>query len=62
MTGNEISSLALKKAIQWVSDQQKKHTGAAPVSLANEAAFQFDLSPKDSEFLIRFVKEQFERD
>ncbi len=52
------SDQALKKAIQWVSDQQKKKDASSdsPVSLANEAAFRFDLSPKDSEFLIRFVK------
>jgi len=26
--------------------------------LADEAALQFDLSPKDSEFLLRFVKKE----
>ncbi len=56
--GNELSSQALKKAIQWVSDQQKNKVDTPPTALANEAAFQFDLSPKDSEFLIRFVKNQ----
>ncbi len=54
----ESSSQALKKAVQWVSDQQQKKDASwdSPVTLANEAAFRFDLSPKDSEFLIRFVK------
>ncbi len=52
------SDQALKKAIQWVSDQRQDRESSwdSPVTLANEAAFRFDLSPKDSEFLLRFVK------
>jgi hypothetical protein len=49
---------ALKKAIEWVSEQRKKAPDTPAVKLANQAALQFDLSPKDSEFLIRFVKQE----
>ena len=49
---------ALKNAIQWVSEQRKKTPDTPAVKLANEAALQFDLSPKDSEFLLRFVKQE----
>lgn len=49
---------ALKKAIEWVSEQRKKTPDTPAVKLANQAALQFDLSPKDSEFLIRFVKQE----
>ena len=47
----------LKKAIQWISEARKKNPDADPVKLADQAAFEFDLSPKDSEFLLRFVND-----
>ncbi|WP_022667946.1 hypothetical protein [Desulfospira joergensenii] len=48
---------ALKKAIEWISERRKKEPDLNPSRLADEAALQFDLSPRDSEFLLRFVKE-----
>jgi hypothetical protein len=47
---------ALKKAVEWISEQRKKNPDAPVVKLANDAALRFDLSPKDSEFLLRFLK------
>ena len=49
---------ALKKAIQWVAEQRNKGTKKPPAVLADEAAFRYDLSPKDSEFLLRFIREE----
>jgi hypothetical protein len=49
---------ALKKAIEWVSEQRRKSPDTSVTRLADEAALQFDLSPKDSEFLLRFVKKE----
>jgi hypothetical protein len=49
---------ALKKAIQWISEQRRKNPDASVAKLANDAALKFDLSPKDSEFLLRFVKQE----
>ena len=49
---------ALKKAIQWISDARRKSPDTPAIKLANDAAMQFDLSPKDSEFLLRFVKHE----
>ena len=49
---------ALKKAIQWVAEQRKAGTDKTPSALADEAGFRFDLSPKDSEFLLRFIREE----
>ena len=46
----------LKKAVQWISEKRKETPDINPVKLVDEAGFQFDLSPKDSEFLLRFVK------
>ncbi len=49
---------ALKKAIQWVAEQRSSGTQKKPAVLADEAAFRYDLSPKDSQFLLRFIKEE----
>ncbi|WP_457553011.1 hypothetical protein [Desulfobacula sp.] len=46
----------LKKAIQWISEKRKENPDTAPGKLVDDAGFQFDLSPKDSQFLLRFVK------
>jgi hypothetical protein len=57
MTTVQPQGDALKKAIQWISEQRKEDPSKSPSVLADEAGFRFDLSPKDSEFLLRFVKE-----
>jgi hypothetical protein len=46
----------LKKAIQWISAKRTETQDINLIKLVNDASFQFDLSPKDSEFLLRFVK------
>jgi hypothetical protein len=47
----------LKKAVKWISDKRKENSEINLVKLFDDASFQFDLSPKDSEFLLRFLKE-----
>lgn len=49
---------AVKKAIQWVSEQRNSGSEKTAAALADEAAFTYDLSPKDSEFLLRFIREE----
>ncbi len=51
---------ALKKAVEWVSLQRKEDSSKNPAALADEASFRFDLSPKDSEFLLRFVRDELD--
>jgi hypothetical protein len=46
----------LKKAIKWISEKRKEAPDINLVKLVDDAGFQFDLSPKDSQFLLRFVK------
>ncbi|MCG8566942.1 MAG: hypothetical protein MI747_17860 [Desulfobacterales bacterium] len=47
---------SLRKAVQWIDEQRKAKPDVTGPQLADEAAFRFDLSPRDSEFLMRFVK------
>jgi hypothetical protein len=46
----------LKHAVQWISEKRTEDPAANLAKLVDEASFRFDLSPKDSEFLLRFVK------
>lgn len=48
----------LKNAIEWVSDQKEKFPDKKNAKIVDEACIKFDLTPKDSEFLVRFWKEQ----
>jgi hypothetical protein len=56
MTTIQPQGEALKKAIQWISQARKKDPDINLATLVDKTAFKFDLSPKDSEFLLRFVK------
>lgn len=44
----------LHRAVKWLSTQLKEECGTPLNKLVQEAIFKFDLSPKDSEFLINF--------
>ena len=63
MSGIQPEGEALRRAIQWVAEQRSRNKDPekgpvkSPAALADEAAFRFDLSPRDSEFLLRFVRE-----
>ncbi len=46
----------LRHAVQWISEKRKEKPDINLAKLADDACIRFDLSPKDSEFLLRFVK------
>jgi len=56
MTTLQPQGEKLRKAVQWVSDEKQKNDGIRISALVDQACVQFDLSPEDSEFLLRFVK------
>jgi hypothetical protein len=43
----------LRRATKWISDKRIEHPEAKLFKLIEEAAVEFDLPPKDEEFLIR---------
>ncbi len=50
----------LKKAVKFISERRGENPAIKPAELmrlVDEASLQFDLSPKDSQFLLRFVKD-----
>lgn len=45
---------ALRKATKWISNERQSDPGADLARLIEQACLQFDLSPGDAEFLMRF--------
>jgi hypothetical protein len=48
----------IKKAITWISHRREEAPEMPMVKLIEEAAFQFDLSPLDQEFLMGFFRKR----
>ena len=48
----------LRKAVKWISEERDSEPGRDLARLAGEASLKFDLSPKDADFLLRFVREK----
>jgi hypothetical protein len=44
----------LRKAILWISEEREEKDGKPLITLIEEAGKNFDLSPKDCDFLIHF--------
>jgi hypothetical protein len=46
----------VRKAVKWVSGNIQEHPDQPLHTFVQEAIFRFNLSPKDSEFLMRFYR------
>ncbi len=46
----------LRRAVKWVSQSLQEKSQEKLLQLVDQAGFQFDLSPKDSEYLINFFR------
>jgi len=45
----------IRKAVKWVSEERQFEIGKDLNKIIEEACIKFDLSPKEAEFLRRFV-------
>lgn len=61
MTTVQPKGESLRKAVKYISDIRTEKPEIDLKKLVDEASFKFDLSPKDTEFLTRFVKEESEK-
>ena len=48
----------LRKAVKWVDEARRNHPDKEIGGVIREACARFDLSPRDAEFLDRFVREK----
>lgn len=47
----------VQKAIKWISTNLEENDNKPLQSLIEKAIFKFDLSPKDTEFLMNFFRD-----
>ena len=52
---------ALRRAVRFVSDQLRENEDKPLLPLVDEASQRFDLTPKQSEYLIRFYREALQQ-
>ena len=48
----------IRMAVKWISEHLQENPDKIVQKLVNEAILRFNLSPKDSEFLINFYSSQ----
>jgi hypothetical protein len=48
----------IKNAIKWISGQLENNAGQPVQKLLNKAIFEFNLSPADADFLMRFYHDR----
>jgi hypothetical protein len=48
----------IKQAVKWIDEQLRDTPGADRTKLIDEAGRRFDLTPLDSEFLLRHLSER----
>lgn len=56
MTTIQPKGEKVRQAVKWISEKIKYEEGSSITQLISEAAAQFNLSPKDEEFLIAFYE------
>lgn len=49
---------AVRRAVKWISERLQEDPQQPVRQLVNEAITRFDLSPKDSQFLINFYSKK----
>ena len=47
----------IRRAVQWISDHLENSPAEKLMGLLNQAASRFDLSPTESDFLLKFYKD-----
>ncbi len=52
---------SLRRAVRYVSDRLREDADKPLLSLVDEASQRFDLTPKQSEYLIDFYREALKR-
>ena len=58
MTTVQPDSEDIRKAVKWVAEERKHNPGRPLDKVLEEASRNFDLSPLETEFLQRFVRDE----
>ena len=49
---------AIRRAVNWISEQLQKNPGQNVQRFVHAAITRFDLSPKDADFLLKFYSKK----
>jgi hypothetical protein len=52
---------SLRRAVRWISERREATPSAPLIQLIEEASRQFDLSPKEGNFLVNFFTQPAEK-
>jgi len=52
----------LRRAVRWISERRREEGQASAGVLVGDAALRFDLSPRESEFLLELLRQPPETD
>jgi hypothetical protein len=55
------SGESLRRAVRYISDQLREDADQPVLALVDQASQRFDLTPRESEYLIRFYREATQR-
>lgn len=47
----------IRRAVKWIADEKQGEAGKDLQKLVNEAAFKFNLTPNEQEYLFSFYKD-----
>lgn len=53
-----VGESPIKQAVKWIDEQLREHPAADRVKLVDEASRRFDLTPLDTDFLLRHLAER----
>jgi hypothetical protein len=53
-----VGEAPIRQAVKWIDDQLRDNPQADRMKLVDEASRRFDLTPLDTDFLIRHLKER----
>ncbi|HDI60904.1 MAG TPA: hypothetical protein ENF48_11230 [Desulfobacteraceae bacterium] len=51
---------ALRQAVKWISEMRQSKNPASERKLIEEACLKFNLTPKDADYLARFLRGEVE--
>jgi len=53
-----VGEAPIKQAVKWIDEQLRDNPKADRLKLVDEASRRFDLTPLDTDFLLRHIAEQ----
>jgi len=53
-----VGEAPIKQAVKWIDEQLREDPAADRIKLVDEASRRFDLTPLDTDFLIRHLAER----